>query len=340
MKRIFVIFAVGIALFLAFAGSAFIWWQNNSQPVSEMEGEKRFVIAKGSSAEKVAINLYEEGLIRNQLAFKIYVQLSDKADKIQPGVFTLRKDTSLLDIVSRLTQNPDELWVTIPEGLRKEEVAEKVISGLELTGDKAESFRRTFLTAVADREGYLFPDTYAFPSDVSPEIVVSTLTTTFNRKTADLAKSLPSGYSFDEVVILASMLERETKTKDERPIVAGIMYNRLTQSWPLQIDAAVQYAVSSNRYCKGVNVCIPTAEIPEWWPILSREDLELTSPYNTYSVTTLPPAPIANPGLSSLEAAARPEESDYMFYLHDQEGQIHYARTLEEHNRNVRTYLR
>jgi len=133
-------------------------------------------------------------------------------------------------------------------------------------------------------------------------------------------------------VPIASLVERETRSEAERPVVAGILLKRLKAGWPLQVDAAVQYAVA------GVN-CSRFDPACQWWPSLTKEDLMINSPFNTYKFKGLPPAPIANPGLSSLEAAFSPEESDYWFYLHDGQGQIHYAKTLAEHQENIQKYL-
>ena len=131
---------------------------------------------------------------------------------------------------------------------------------------------------------------------------------------------------------LASIIERETKGADERPVVAGILLKRLNAGWPLQVDASVQYAVSSSN-CRGrILDC-------EWWPILTRSDLDIDSRYNTYKYAILPPGPIANPGLTSLQAAVYPQSSDYWYYIHDDKGIIHYAKTHEEHNENVARYL-
>jgi len=136
----------------------------------------------------------------------------------------------------------------------------------------------------------------------------------------------------EEDLIMASLLERETITDDERPVVAGILFKRLEADWPLQVDAAVQYGVaSSNLDSSGTT--------DEYWPILTSEDIDSDSKYNTYKYPGLPPAPISNPGISALEAAVAPEDSEYWYYIHDPDGNIHYAVTLEQHNENVRKYL-
>ncbi len=226
-----------------------------------------------------------------------------------------------------------ELWVTVPEGLRREEIAERFIQSLEKQGQEASVFRDEFLRESEGLEGYLFPDTYLFPRDAKASSIVSVMKNTFDKKIAEIGKNYPSGYGLDEVVILASLIEREAITDEERPVVAGILYNRLDNDWPLQVDAAVQYGIASVK-CTALSI-----KCDSWWPkSLTKDDLEINSPYNTYKYQGIPPAPISNPGLESLKAAANPEKNDYFFYIHA-EGKIYYARTLEEHNANIRKYL-
>ena len=294
-----------------------VWWRGVTGAPSQGTEELSFLITKGSGAEKVGKNLKEQGIIKSALALKIYLQMKGLATKIPPGEFKLARNLTLGELVDTLMKGPTELWVTVPEGLRREEVVEKFIEGLELQGEKAVNFRNEFLAESEGMEGYLFPDTYLFPADVGASRVVSVLRSTFDMKFSD---------SSERVVILASILERETLTAKERPVVAGILMNRLNNDWPLQADATIQYALG---------------EPGEWWPRpLTRADLEINSLYNTYKFIGLPPGPIANPGLTSLNAAANPEETDYWYYIHDNSGVIHYAETLEEHNQNVQKYLR
>ncbi|KKU83389.1 MAG: Aminodeoxychorismate lyase [Microgenomates group bacterium GW2011_GWA2_47_8] len=144
------------------------------------------------------------------------------------------------------------------------------------------------------REGYMFPDTY-----------------------------------FDEVIVLASIVEREGRTDEDRPVIAGILLKRLKADWPLQTDATLQYALGYQVYEK------------TWWKkVLTNDDKKIASPYNTYLHPNLPPKPIANPGLASIKAVIYPEDSNYWYYLHDPRGSAHYARTIEEHEQNIASYLR
>jgi UPF0755 protein len=336
MKKIFAGFGILIAVGLIVVLGVFIWWKENTKPVSTNTEVSDFVITKGTNAEKVGQQLYEKGFIKSPLAFKFYVQLFDKTQKIQAGQFKLSPSYTMTQVVDALSKGPTELWVTIPEGLRREEVAEKVITALELKGEDAETFRIDFLKQTEGLEGMLFPDTYLFARDANAQKVVSTLKNTFDKRIADLGGDVPAtGYSTNQIIVLASILERETKNKDpeERPTVAGIYYNRLKLGMPLQADATLQYAIANDK-CQMAN-----GKCEDWWPTVFREDYTFKSPYNTYANNGIPPKPISNPGLSSLKGAVHPIKTDYLFYIHDKEGVIHYAKTLLEHNKNAADYI-
>lgn len=311
-----------VFLFLA-AGIG--WFYINAQAPSANKDFKFFLIEKGSSASQIGAKLESQGFVKSALAFKIYSQFSGKAGGIQTGEFRLSPSYNLFQVVDALTQGPVEIWVTIPEGLRREEIAQKYAMGL----DQGDSFVAEFLNASKGEEGMLFPDTYLFPKDASASAIVNKMARTFSSKTNSL--SATGNLSFDDRIILASIIERETKTAAERPVVAGILINRLNLGMALQVDATVQYAVATVR-CKGQFNC-------KWWEPLVKDDLSINSPYNTYKFTGLPPTPIANPGLSSLTAAFNPTASDYLYYIHDPSGQIHYAKTLAEQNANIAKYL-
>ncbi len=315
-----------VPLFLVFlaAGSIF-WFYQNTKPVSGDKTFSDFLIVKGSSASQIGNKMADAGLIRSPMAFKLYIRLSGKAAKIQAGEYRLSSSFTLFQTVDQLLKGPVEIWVTIPEGLRREEIALKFASSLK----KDQTFVDAFLLASKGKEGMLFPDTYLFPKEATGGAVVKKMIQTFDGKTASLesAGSLTS----NEILTLASLLERETKTAAERPIVAGILIKRANAGWPLQVDASVQYAVATAR-------CGSNADC-EWWKPLTKEDIAINSPFNTYKFPGFPPAPIANPGISSITSAYKPEKSDFWYYIHDDKGIIHYARTLEEHNANIRQYL-
>ncbi len=320
---------------IIFMGGAFLWWKSNIGSFSEDTTKKRFVISKGQSAQEVGENLEEARLIKSALAFKLYVQITDKQSVINSGEFSISPSMTISEIIEALQKGPSQLWVTIPEGLRREEYPDKFIFALSLSGVEAQQFRVEFLQASEGKEGYLFPDTYLFPVDGSGGKAVSLMENTFNSRFSNEMRSdmVSKGLSLDETVILASILEKETKTNEERPIVAGIYFNRLDVGMPLQADATAQYVTGSMR-CKG------NSESCDWWKPPTREELQTDSLFNTYKYSGLPPSPIANPGLSSLQAVVYSEDSEYYYYIHEDDGTIHYARTLDEHNDNVNKYLR
>lgn len=315
MKKLFLL---PLIIILAAAVGAF-WFYKSSLSVSNNKNFSYFVINKGSGASQIGKKLESAGLIKSALAFKLYLQFTGQSGKLMPGEFRLTPSYTLFQTVSTLFKGPVEIWVTIPEGLRREEIASKFAVSL----DKDEAFTSEFLQISKGKEGYLFPDTYLFPKEASASAIVKRMEATFNSKTSEFTPK-NSNLTFSEAVTLASILERETKTDAERPIVAGILLNRIEIGMPLQVDASVQYAVGTSK---------------NWWPILTLDDLAIKSAYNTYKNRGLPPAPIASPGLSSLEAAMNPEKSDYWYYIHDSKGIIHYAKTLSEHNANIAKYL-
>lgn len=331
MKR-FLLFPLFIILSSLFI---FFWWNSATQPPRERDIElHRFVIPRGMAASQIADKLQEEGFIRSPLAFRFYVQITSNASRIKAGDYRLTKKLTLSDLVSKLTMGPIGIWVAIPEGLRREEVGLRVVDGLELSGVQREDFLQEFFTLTRNKEGFLFPDTYLFLRTTTPEIVVNKLTETFEQKVdvAIIQQAAEQGLTLAELITLASIVERETRTSEERPIVAGILLKRLQADWPLQVDATLQYAVASVR-------CQVSSIECEWWPTITSADKKISSSYNTYARFGLPSGPIAAPGLSSIKAVANPISSSYWFYLHDGEGKIRYAATSQEHQENIRKYL-
>lgn len=334
MRKLFFTFSFPI-LAIILGVYALIWWSDNSKPPKPEDSESYpFVIKPGAGASSVAKNLEEEGFIKSPLAFRFYVQVQSKADKIKAGDYRLSKNKTLPELVAELVRGPIAIWVTIPEGLRHEEIAQKLASGLGLTGNEKQTFLEGFVKLASPKEGFLFPDTYLFLKNTTPQKVIEKLNSTFESRVTDdiLSSAKAQKLTTSELVTFASIVERETRTDEERPIVAGILLKRLRAGWALQADATLQYAKSTAQ-------CLVTSASCNWWETVTTQDKTIKSPYNTYTNVGLPPAPIANPGLSSIKAVASPEDSPYWFYLHDNDGKIHYAETIEEHGENVREYL-
>lgn len=306
------------------------WWSEMTKPISPENKETQiFVVPKGYGVNQIGEALHEANLIRRPLAFKIMVIKEGFSKDLQAGDFRLSQSMNLFEITQSLTHGTLDVWVTIPEGLRREEIAYKFTEAF--AEYKVEFPVPEFLKETKNIEGYLFPDSYLIPKDASALQVVQILRNTFDQKVPDEKKLAANkiGLTFHQALILASLVEREVKRDKDRPIVAGILLKRLKENWPLEIDASIQYALGTKN-CEGKLNC-------RWWPIV--KDTNLESLYNTYLNKGLPPTPICNPSLSSIEAVLNPKQTNYWFYLSDNSGNIHYAETLEEHEENIGEFL-
>jgi len=207
--------------------------------------------------------------------------------------------------------------VTIPEGSTIYEVA-------KILNKNISNFNEAlFLDLAKEKEGYLFPDTYFFLPNSSPEEIISIMTKNFESKTSSLLPTVEEfGKSLKDVVIMASIIEREVMTPEDRRMVSGILWKRIAIGMPLQVDAAFIYVNGTTT------------------PGLALKDLKIDSPYNTYLYKGLPIGPIGNPGLDAIRATLEPKSSPNLYYLSDKEGVTHYARTFEEHKENKEKYLR
>lgn len=311
-----------ILLFILFIGS-FIFYREGSLPVNkENRTPKIFVVRPGEGLIEITQNLEDARLIRNRLVFFFIVKRLGIEKNIQAGDFRLNQTMNAEKIAETLTHGTLDLWVTIVEGLRKEEIAEILTKNLNIP--VAEFISK------AD-EGYLFPDTYLFPREASADAVIKIMTANFKRKvTIDLENKFHKvGLTKQQAVILASIVERESKFAQDRQPVASIFLRRMQEGIPLQSDVTVQYALGYQPDKK------------TWWkPEVTLDDLKIDSLYNTRVHTGLPPAPISNPGLASLEAVANADpNTPYLFFVADKSGHVHYAKNLDEHNANVQKYM-
>ncbi len=317
--------------------STYLWYQNALQPVSNTETFHSVIIPKGSSATKVADLLKQEKLIKNPLAFRFYTKLHQSQTNLRAGQFRLSTSWSIPQIIDHLSRGGFQgIWVTFIEGWRREQIVQELAQNLP----SATFSQSEFLQLTQDLEGHLFPDTYLIPETTTAAQITRLLTDTFTTKTQPLlasATTVPHPFTFQQAVILASILDRETATPADYPIVAGILIKRYQNNWPLQADATLQYAKVTNQLA--ANSYKLTA-INDWWPTPTVADKDINSSYNTYTHPGLPPAPISNPSLTALKAALDPTETDYWYYLTDNQGRMHYSKTLEEHNQNVEKYLK
>lgn len=320
MKKPFVLLALVIIGFSSF----YLYYKEGTLPVNPQDlTSKIFVVRKGEGVSEIAKKLEKEDLIRNKLVFYLVIKRLGIDHQIQAGDFRLSPSMNVFTIAKSLTKGTLDVWITIIEGLRKEEIAQ--IVSRELSIPESEFIK-------LGKEGYLFPDTYLIPREATAEMILSILNKNFNRKyTADLRdKGREKQLTDEEVITLASLVEKEAQSDEDRLQVAAILLKRYKNDWPLQVDATIQYSLGYQPIEK------------TWWKKnLTKDELLIDSPYNSYKNVGLPPTPIANPGLASIQAVLdASEDTQYWYYLSDNKGKMHYAKTLEEHNENVKKYLR
>jgi peptidoglycan lytic transglycosylase G len=266
-------------------------------------------IPSGATAADVGDLLERRDVVRSSLAFRLSAQLRGYGSDIQAGAYQLLTNMTIPEVFDTLEAGPvlDTVTLTVPEGLEVRQVADQAGTlGLDPSAflQAASSGRYAappYLPAGADTvEGFLFPKTYEFSTDgLDEEVVIDRLLAQFEEEaiTLDWSRAEDLGLSQYEVVTVASLVEREARIPEDRPKIAAVIYNRLREGMPLQIDATVQYA------------------LPEGNRELTFEDYEIDSPYNTYLHPGLPPTPIASPGLDSLRAALEPADADYLYFV-------------------------
>ncbi|MBI2622374.1 endolytic transglycosylase MltG [Candidatus Microgenomates bacterium] len=311
---------ITLVIFIILVGGLFFWWQQGIEAISNNNQITQiFVVQKGEGLRSIARHLKEEKLIRDPIVFFLLVKKLGIDNNIQAGDFRLSPSMTAQQIATELTHGTLDVWVTIPEGLRSEEIA-------EILKNKLSTYQSAWILELKKHEGYLFPDTYLIPKDADISLIIQIMRNNFDQKWQTLGlQEKQTALTASEIVILASLVEREAKFTEDRPLVASVLSNRLKIDMPLQADATVQYAIGK------IN--------GSWWKHPTPEDLKINSPFNTYKNYGLPPAPIANPGLDTLKAAVSPAKTRYFYYLSDKEGRMHYAETLEEHNTNIEKYL-
>jgi UPF0755 protein len=313
-------------------GAASLWFRDAVYVDASLPAEQTdVVIPRGSSFGQVAGLLRDKGVLAHPLAFRLLARLRHVDNDVKAGEYRFPAHQTSDAVLQRIVRGEQfAIWVTLPEGYTAREIAQ-ALAGRSL-GD-AGLYERTFLQAggisidgvqTPNLEGYLFPSTYLIPIDDSPAAVAKVLVDQFRRElppdAARRARAL--GQTVPGVVTVASLVEREGKADEDRPLIASVIYNRLRLGMPLEVDASIEYA------------------FPEHHDVITKRDLEIDSPYNTYRHLGLPPTPIANPGKASLDAAFAPAKSDYLYYVAKPDGHSAFAKTLQEHNANVERYLK
>lgn len=340
MKKSHIILLIILVLFLGctiFAGiQAMGFYHEYSNQVSKDGEEIEIIVEKGMSTKEIATILKEKGLIRYERAFTMRAKDSEYGNKLRYGTFTLHKGMSIDDILKTLAEGGNDETLTkvvIPEGYTVQMIAKRMEENRICSEEEFLKVANTldydfaFLKDVEvpdgvdyALQGFLFPATYELKQGTEASVVVQRMLQAFAERLSDedLAKVKESGRSLYEIITIASIVEREAKVDEERPTIAGVIYNRLDINMKLQMCPTVLYPLTEGQY--NVN------------QVLYR-DLKLDSPYNTYENYGLPIGPIANPGLASIEAALNPAKHDYLFYHTDgtSDGKHIFTKTYEEH---------
>jgi UPF0755 protein len=317
MKRLI----VAIILIIIIVIGASVWWKNGLEAANSKDNTaKIFVVKKGDGVREIAYNLKKEGLIKDPIVFYFKTKFLGIDKQLQAGDFRLNPSMTASEIAYNLTHGTLDIWVTIPEGERADEIAD----ALE---EKIPSYKADWRSHLEANEGYLFPDTYLIPRNADINAVLSMFKTNFAEKFDSVKNTKTTTLSDQQTIIIASIIEREAIFEQDRPLVASVIMNRLDLGMALGADPTVQYAVGYQPATK------------TWWKKdLTVDDLAIDSPYNTRKNPGLPPGPISNPGLSSIKAALNPAKSDYLYYFSDKQGHLHFATTLAGHNANIKKY--
>ncbi len=278
---------------------------------------KTIEIVPSESRLTIAKQLKAEGVIRSSTRFILESLIRQRI--LLSGTFTINPTDPISAVINTMSNKQRvEQRITIPEGWRREQIADYLApKGVD---------RAQFLALTEGKEGKLFPDTYNIKAKPTAEEVVKKLIDTYELRTRDMTIT-------SEQLIIASIVERESKTDEERPIIAKIYLNRRARGMKLDADPTVQYGRDTNLSTSGKP---PT----EWWgPITKSDYTDVNSPYNTYLISGVPPGPIANPGIKSIQAVVSPSTTDALYFFHLPDGTIITSKTMEEHLRNIRKYL-
>lgn len=299
------------------------------RPPSSSARVVRVEVPRHATIRGIAERLESQRLIRHRYAFMLMARLMGESNELKAGEYELQPRMSLLEIIDKLARGDAvAVWFTVPEGYTVPQIADTLSQlgmverhrFLRLADSEASRFDAGFKIPRRSLEGYLFPDSYKFKKGVTEKRILAGMLQNFHEKVVDglsddvHASSLP----LDKVVIVASLIEREARVPEDRPLISAVIYNRLEHHMPLQIDASVLYALGHHKQK------------------VLLADLGVDSPYNTYRHPGLPPGPICSPGLDSIKAALRPARADYLYYVARADGHHIFSATLAEHNAAVK----
>ncbi|MDP2655245.1 MAG: endolytic transglycosylase MltG [bacterium] len=288
-------------------------------PPSNFPSGSIVVIVRGASVSDISEQLSDINIIKHSTVLNVILRILGASSNVKSGAYLFKTPENVFTIANRLTAGAHGLppiRITFPEGVTVRDMAEKVEEALPLISEQ------DFISLGKSYEGYLFPDTYLFPPDATTKSVINAMRDNFDIKIAPLMNDIKtSGRTVSDIITLASLVEKEARTEDNRRIVAGILLNRLKLGMPLQVDAVFGYIFNRDTYSP------------------SFSDLKTESLYNLYLHTGLPPSPINNPGIESIQAVLYPTKTNYIYYLTGSDNLMHYATTYAGHQSNQRKYL-
>ena len=312
INKLFFIFSLIFLIVILFITSVYFPLEENSAT------HKVVNIPSGTNAKEIVDVLEKNEIIRkNNYTFRILIKLMKLEDQLKYGEYNLSPSMNMLQILDKLVKGEVITYkITIPEGYTCTQIAE-ILDKKEVT--EKEDFLKLVKDSEKITEGYLFPDTYEVPKKYGADNMVKVMLSNFNQiaienKFADRAEEI--GFSLDEIIILASIIEKEAKFSEEKSKVSSVFHNRLKKGMKLQSCATIQYILEKPK------------------ERLDENDLKIDSPYNTYLYKGLPPGPICNPGLDSIIAALEPEEEDYLYFVLGENGRHIFSKTYQEHLRN------
>jgi len=321
--------AVLLVALVAFCGGGLAWLVYGDQRYPT--ALSNVVIPDGSSVSDIARLLAADEIVSSAPVLSLYIRARGGGQNIEAAEYEFPAHETIAQVAARLSAGgrAPTAWVTIPEGYTAAQIGHK-LAAAGLVSESAFArvvHARSLLlsgTLTVGLEGYLFPDTYQIPKRTSADDVADLMTRQFQTELPRdyIAAARRLRLTVPQVVTIASMIEREAKVDVERPLIASVIYNRLRAGMPLEIDATIEYA------------------LPHHKTALSYADLAIDSPYNTYAHAGLPPTPISNPGKASLSAAFHPALTGYLYYVYKGGGRHVFSNTLEQHQENVRRYLR
>lgn len=317
------------------AVSVFLGWMSSAIIQSPLDAPKEIVIKEGESAYTIAETLKREGVIENKFVFVAYTLITGNEKKLQAGRYLFKPGVSVPNIVFSMAggfAESDDIVVTISEGFNVWEIDKRLADlGLIVEGEFAKKYQT--------QEGEFFPDTYRLENKNEREIadeIGEKMISNFKNKTEEMFRRYGQEEQ-KEIIIFASMLEKEARREEDMRLVAGVIRNRLAKKMPLEIDATVSYGACLRKF---QSLKVPEYKYCDVSQIGVGAEIRVDSPYNSYMRAGLPPGPIANPGITAIQAVLNPKQSDYLYYLSTRDGsQMIFSKTAAEHAANRRKYL-